>query len=528
MIERRAKVLSPSVLRGLRRGIEKEGLRIRGDGTLADTPHPEALGSALTHPGITTDFSESQLELITGVHADIDSCLQELTELHQVVYRSIGDELLWCASMPCKLPEDARIPIARYGTSNIGRMKTVYRQGLARRYGPRMQMISGIHYNFSLPEEAWPLLRADDEHAVPGAAYRDRRYLGMIRNFRRHSWLLILLLGTSPAACGSFIGGRSHQLSAWEGGTLYAAFATSLRMGRLGYQSDAQASLAVSFNSLRGYAAILNRALTSPHPAYEALGLREGGEYRQLATTLLQIENEFYGAIRPKRRVASGVRPLAALGEQGIEYLEVRCLDVDPFSPVGIDADVLRLLDVFLLHCLLRDSPADSAREVEAVSGNQRRVAEAGRDPATRLDREGAPVTPGDWGRELLRQCEPIAAALDEAHGTGRYRRVVEAAIHALGDMSSLPSARVLREVELAHGKSFPDFALAWSRRHREEMSARPLPAATAERHALLAAASLLEQRRIEEADDVPFETYRQRFLGQDLMKGAHFAKDDA
>jgi glutamate--cysteine ligase len=522
-ILRRAKSLSPSVLKGLLRGIEKESLRIRADGTLADTPHPAGLGSALTHPGITTDFSEAQLELITGVHPDIDSCLRELTELHQVVYRAIGEELLWCASMPCRLPADERIPIARYGSSNIGRMKTVYREGLSRRYGRRMQVISGIHYNFSLPDEAWPLLRQGDDGAIADDAYRDRRYLGLIRNFRRHSWLLLLLLGSSPAACRSFVAGRRHGLSAWECGTVYAPFATSLRMGGLGYQSDAQAALAVSFNDLGGYAAVLNRALTSPYAPYEAIGVREADEYRQLATTLLQIENEFYGTIRPKRRIASGERPLHALGERGIEYVEVRCLDVNPFIPVGIDAGTMRLLDIFLLHCLLADSPPDTPAEIQAISRNQRRVAEAGRDPHIVLERDGESSAPIDWGGDVLRDCEPIAAALDEAHGGDRYRQVLAAAARALGDAASLPSAQVLQEIERAHGKSFPDFALARSRRHREDLMARPLGAEAEARHARLAARSLLEQRRIEAADDLSFEAYRQRYLGQALLGGPHF-----
>ena len=169
-IDKRLRALAPEALAGIRRGIEKEGLRVRPDGSLADTPHPAGLGSALTHERITTDFSESQLELITGVHGGIDGCLRELTEIHQVVYRALGDELLWSSSMPCRLPADELIPLGRYGSSNVGRAKTVYRNGLAHRYGRRMQTISGIHYNFSLPEAAWPELQRADAREGPAAA----------------------------------------------------------------------------------------------------------------------------------------------------------------------------------------------------------------------------------------------------------------------------------------------------------------------------------------------------------------------
>ena len=518
MIERRAKVLSPSVLRGLRRGIEKEGLRIRGDGTLADTPHPEALGSALTHPGITTDFSESQLELITGAHTDIDGCLRELTELHQVVHRSLGNELLWCASLPCKLPSEDQIPIARYGSSNAARLKEVYRKGLAHRYGRRMQAISGVHYNFSVPEAMWEALREVDGQDVPARIFRDQGYLALIRNFRRHAWLLLLLLGASPAACGSFVRGRNHGLSAWDTGSVFAPFATSLRMGRLGYQSDAQASLAVSFNDLTGYADALGRALRQPYPAYEAIGLRDHGEYRQLSTSLLQLENEFYGTIRPKRTTRSGERTLRALNDRGIEYVEVRCLDLDPYSPIGIEADTIRLLDVFLLHCLLHESPPDAAWEVEAMSGNQRLVAEAGRDPSVRLNRAGTRVDPAEWGAALLGECEAIAAALDKAHGATDHSRVLGVAARALLDPSSLPSSRVLRETQEQHGRSFPDFAMSLTRSHRDTLLASaPEPEAQA-RYAALAARSIADRERIEASDDEPFEAFRQRYLDQDLL----------
>ena len=517
-ILRRLQSLSPTALGGLLRGIEKEGLRVDGEGWLSSAPHPAALGAALTHPRVTTDFSEAQLELITGVHTDIDDCLRELTQLHQFVHRSLGDELLWCASLPCKLPPDDRIPIARYGRSNAGRLKEVYRQGLAHRYGRRMQVISGVHYNFSLPEAAWDSLRENEGHHLPATEFRDQRYLALIRNFRRHSWLLLLLLGTSPAACGSFVEGRSHGLSAWDTGSVFAPFSTSLRMGRLGYQSDAQASIAVSFNGLREYASALVLALTEPYAAYETIGLSVDGEYRQLSTTLLQLENEFYGTIRPKRVAMAGERPLRALVERGIEYVEVRCLDLDPFCPIGIEADTIRILDIFLLHCLLSESPPDSARELVAVSKNQRIVAEAGRDPLVRLDRGGEKVSPAEWGGELLRQCEPIAGALDDAHGCVDYSRVLTGASRALRDLPSLPSARVLRETERGHRRSFPDFAMALSRCHRETLVALPMESEAAARLEAMASRSITDQRQIEAGDDVPFETFRQRYLGQDLL----------
>ena len=299
--------------------------------------------------------------------------------------------------MPCSLPEDDRIPIGKYGNSNIGRAKTVYRNGLANRYGRRMQTISGIHYNFSLPDSAWLALQQADRFNGGLQDYRDQAYFALIRNFRRHAWLLLYLFGASPAVCKCFVEGRVHRLQPLGENTCYLPYATSLRMGPLGYQSDAQSSISVSYNNLQRYAQSLYTALTEPYPPYAAIGIRNGDEYRQLSTSLLQIENEFYGTIRPKRRIKSGERPLHALNDRGVEYVEVRCMDLDPFSPIGIDADTARFLDVFLLHCLLTHSPDDNDDEIVANARNQHSVAERGRDPGLRL---GA------------RRCQPLRRGL--------------------------------------------------------------------------------------------------------------------
>ena len=499
-IQQRLTRLSPQLLTEIRRGIEKESLRVRPDGRLAMTPHPRALGSPLTHPHITTDFSESQLELITGAHPRLDDCLAELTRIHQFVHRNIGDELLWASSMPCNLPSDDEIPIGRYGRSNVGRMKTVYRTGLSYRYGRRMQTISGIHYNFSLPKVA-----SED-------------YFALIRNFRRHSWLPLYLFGASPAVCSTFVAGRKHQLQELRPGTMYLPYATSLRMGRLGYQSDAQAALCVSYNSLDSYAASLDEALSRPFPAYEKIGLGENGEYRQLTTSLLQIENEFYGTVRPKRRIRPGERPLHALRERGVEYVEVRLMDLDPFDAIGISAPTMRLLDVFLLHCLLSDSPPDTPREIKEIGENQHRVAARGREPGLKLNRNEQQILLSEWGTGILAECEPIAAALDAAHGGAAYGEAVSSALGLLKDASLTPSARVLHAMARNHDNVFVRFALSQSLLHSGALRGMPWSAEDQQFFESLAEKSLAEQRRIEAADTLDFESYRQRYLAHDTL----------
>jgi len=515
-IHERLRALSPSALKGIRRGIEKEGLRVRPDGALDATPHPSALGSALTHPHITTDFSEAQLELITGVHTSVDACLEELKHIHQFVYHHIGDAALWCASMPCYLPDEDAIPIGRYGSSNMGRLKTIYRIGLAHRYGRHMQTISGLHYNFSLPEAVWPLPGLDDPNDA---------YFALIRNFRRHAWLLMYLFGASPAVCASFVEGRAHELQELKAGTLYLPHATSLRMGRLGYLSEAQDSLAVSYNNLESYTASLYDALTKPYPPYEAIGIRNEcdasdpvAQYRQLATSLLQMENEFYSTIRPKRVTRPTERPLRALRERGVEYVEVRAMDLDPYSPIGIAAETIHFLDIFLLHCLLCDSPPDTPQEIDAIGHNKQRVAARGREPGLRLDRHAQTVELQRWGRQVLSECEPIATALDTALGGSAHGKALAAAVAALKDPTSVPSAHVLSDIKSRFDGSHGRFALEHSLQHRRTLQSEPLPASAQERLARMAQESLEKQREIEAADKMPFETYRKKYLSHDLL----------
>lgn len=499
-LQQRLQDIAPARLAAIKRGIEKESLRAQPDGALALTPHPAGLGSALTNPHITTDFSESQLELVTGVHADAQAAIDELTRIHQFTYHVMaeaGDEMMWVSSMPCGLPTDETIPLGRYGSSNVGRAKSVYRMGLGHRYGRRMQTISGIHYNWSLPG------LSNDE------------YFALIRNFRRQSFLLLVLFGASPAVCSSFVQGRQHELQPLTERTLHMPYGTSLRMGRLGYQSDAQASLSVSYNSLEGYGASLQEALTKPYPAYEAVGIRNpGGDYNQLATTLLQIENEFYGTIRPKRVIFPGERPLHALRERGVEYVEVRCMDLNPFMPAGIDAATARFLDVFLMHCLLKDSPNDTPDEIAALARNQHRTAARGREPGLTLERGGREVKLADWGAEVLAECGPIAQAMDAATGAGSaYRDAVADAVTAWSQPDTLPSARVLQSLRDEHDGSFIGFARAQSLRTQQAMLAMPYPPEMAEHFRAQAEQSVEAQKAIEAADTMPFEIYRQAYL---------------
>ncbi len=506
---------SYQLLTDIQRGIEKESLRITPTGKLAQTSHPVSLGSPLTHPHITTDFSEALLEFITPVSDSIEHSLEWLDRIHRYVYSQLNDEELWVTSMPCLLEGDDNIPVAQYGHSNVARMKTVYRKGLGHRYGRLMQTISGIHYNFSVPDSLWPLLQQQDGDNDSLQNYKTKAYFGLIRNFRRYSWLLIYLFGASPAICKSFLNGRTvDYLEPMDYGTMHLPYGTSLRMGDLGYQSNAQASLKVCYNGLDSYIETLRQAITNAHPAYEKIGMEVDGDYRQLSTSLLQIENEFYSPIRPKRVTESGEIPLGALKDRGVEYIEVRCIDVNPFLPLGIDAEQIRFIDSFLLFCLFNESPLCDEEDYRLMDENLKAVVNCGRNPELHLQTVTGSCSLKDWADSLMDRIESIALQLDQANGGEGYQRACYQQRQKINDAALTPSAKVLT---CLHEQSSPFFRFAMDQAQQlgESFRQRPLPSADQLYFEELAKQSLLRQQQIEQEDVLSFEDYLSQYYRQ-------------
>ncbi|MCG6658631.1 glutamate--cysteine ligase [Halomonas campisalis] len=494
----------------LRRGLEKEGLRVDPAGRIAQTPHPEAFGSKLTHPYITTDYSEALLEYITPVYSRPEDAQAFLADLHRFSYRHLDDELIWPGSMPSRLDGNASVTIADYGRSNVGTMKHVYRKGLDVRYGRIMQAIAGTHYNVSLPDELWTLLRELDGATDQAMAdYRSGRYFGLIRNFRRHSWLLLYLFGASPALDRSFLDGREvpGHLQAHGRDTLVSPHATSLRMSDLGYQNKVQAQLKICFNSLSNYVGTLRHAISTPWPAYEAMGVRLDGEWRQLNANILQIENEYYSDIRPKRVMRHDETPSQALEARGVEYIEVRCLDLDPFLTLGIDASRMRFLDTFLMWCLLRESPWISDEECDRLDDNRQRVVERGRDPAMRLVHDGQRRSVADWGGEILAEMAGVAALLDRLEEGSPHAEALAALAPSLEDPSLTPSGQLLARLE-ERDEEFVEAMLALAREQGEQLRGEPMTPACEALFAEMAQTSRRQQRDIEAGDRQGFDEF--------------------
>ena len=496
-----------STLAGMQRGIEKESLRISGEGKLARTPHPSSLGSALTHPWITTDYSEALLEFITPPSDTLSAPLDFLDRIHRYTYSQIDDELLWVNSMPCVMGEDNDIPLAEYGSSNVGMMKHIYRRGLGLRYGRRMQTIAGIHYNFSFPQAFWQLHQQQEDDQRPLQDFISDRYFDLLRNFQRYSWLLIYLFGASPAVCASFLRGREHQLEERSGHTLYQPMATSLRMSDLGYQNNAQSQLHISYNNLDDYVRTLTDAIKTVDPVYQKLGVKIDGEYQQLNANILQIENEYYSSIRPKRTINSGERPTLALARRGVEYIEIRALDLNPFEPLGINLEQIRFLDIFASYCLLHESPALSETDLADSKRNIRKVVYQGRSPELTLCNWGKGVPLRQWAREKFAQMEPIAELFDRISGGDSYQQALNAQKDKIEHPENTPSARILAELD-RNNSSFFTFAMEKAQQHREHFLSHPLDDDTRRDFVEHARQSMEQQQQVEAQDNQSFEEY--------------------
>ncbi|WP_317932519.1 glutamate--cysteine ligase [Halioxenophilus sp. WMMB6] len=502
---------------GMMRGVEKESLRVSGLGALAHTPHPKALGSALTHGQITTDFSEALMEFITPPSHQVDAVIDQLAAIHQFTHLHLADEHLWPNSMPCMLGEDDSIPVAQYGSSNVGQMKTIYRLGLSQRYGRKMQTIAGIHYNFSLPSPFWAHLHSQALSNLDMQQFRTVRYFDLIRNFRRYYWLLIYLFGASPAVCGCFVSDRDHKLQRWNesGRTLYLPYATSLRMGDLGYQSNAQKSLVIDYNQLGSYLRTLCSAISTPYPEYAELGtLGADGKPSQLNTSLLQIENEFYSAIRPKRTARYGETALTALCYRGVEYIEVRCVDLNPYEPLGISREQMLLLDIFLLYCCLQPSPRTFEKEFRAVQENQLRTVNRGREPGLKLVTTDGEKPLQQWGLELMDAMLPVAELLDSACGNQGYGAALALFRTYLVDPELTPSARLLHDMR-EQKLEFLELTLAMAKQHSRHFQSQPQDSELLAQMAAIAEQSLAEQADIESKDDLTFEQYLRNYYAQ-------------
>lgn len=504
---------NPSIFLQYGRGVERETLRYYGDGQLALTPHPSGLGSALTNKWVTTDYSESLLEFITPVSHSVTELMGQLADIHHFTQKQMGNEKLWPLSMPCFVADQDDIPLAQYGSSNNGRMKTLYRQGLKQRYGSLMQVISGVHFNFSFPDSFWDSLLGEQTQAERQDSKSDA-YFGLIRNYYRFGWMIPFFFGASPALCSSFVKDRESTLPFENiNGSLFLPNATALRLSDLGYTNSAQSELKIGFNSIDEYLTGLNAAIRTPSDDFAKLGVKENGEYRQLNSNVLQIENELYAPIRPKRVARPNEKPSQALQRAGVEYIEVRSLDVNPFSSVGVTKEQVRFLDLFLTWSILSDSDPMDSCEQKCWHDNWEKVILEGRKPGLELQIgcSGEKLSLQTWAHRVFDDLEDIAKAMDAAHGSTEYIDVC----HQLRSWIDAPeqtiSGRLLEYIKKNEGMKATGDKLGslYKERHlNHQYSAysEQLMQDEAQR-------STAEQKQIEDDETVEFEPFLNEYF---------------
>lgn len=505
-----------SLLQGGLVGLEKESMRVGPDGSIAQTPHPAVLGSALTHSFITTDYSEALLEFITPPLKSPEQAILFLRDLQHFVYKQLDKELLWSSSMPCVVAGESSIPIAQYGTSNAGLMKTVYRRGLGYRYGRVMQVIAGAHYNYSFPEKFWPLYQRLENDGRPLQDFISDRYFHLIRNLQRFGWLVPFLFGASPAVCKSFMCGKPTTLDEFNENSYYGEYATSLRMCDIGYQNthENEVGFKANYDNLDSYVASLTKAIETSCPRYEDIGIKVDGEYRQLNSNILQIENEYYSSVRPKQVPGFNEKPTLALSQRGVRYVELRSLDINTFDPQGISESQCHFLESMMAFCLMQNSPVISNNERKEIDYNLNAVCYRGRQPGLELQRNGKTITLTDWASELCDAMTGFADVLDENTITNPYRAALQEQAAAVQDPDKTLSARVLDNMH-RHGEGYFHFAQRMSLQHQQYFLGLPQENEAFGLFTGAVAKSLSDQRSLEDADEVPFDDFLKNYFAQ-------------
>jgi glutamate--cysteine ligase len=511
----------PESIIGFGRGIERETLRVKPNGQLSPNGHPYSFGSALCHSTITTDFAESLLEFITPVAKNTQQLFGYLNDIHHYVAKNLdNDESLWPMSMPCYVEDESKVELAQYGTSNVGKMKTTYRQGLQNRYGSMMQIISGVHYNFSLPEAFWDTWAVAQQSTLSGKDAKSAGYMGLIRNYLRYGWVIPYLFGASPAICKSFLQGKETGLNFKETGkgTIYLPYATSLRLSDLGYTNSAQSSLNVCYNSLDGYLSSVRVALNKKAPEFAELGVKKDGKYIQLNDNLLQIENELYASIRAKRVQKGDETPSQALNARGVEYIEIRSLDVNPFSKVGITEEQVNFLDLFLTWCAIISSPEMSTQQSQQCSENLTKIVTRGRKPNLMLAIDDTKQDVAAWGHWLTEQLKDIAIQLDKTSDNPVYLQAIEHIAPRFAAPELTSSARILKMIQDGETDN-GTLALSLAETYKAELITQGYSIwsdSFFEQEKLL---SVKQQQKIESKDKLNFDDFLQQYFTKAEMK---------
>lgn len=377
-------------------------------------------------------------------------------------------------------------------------------------------MIAGVHFNYSFPEEFWPIFQDIEKTTGEPQDFISASYFSLIRNLQRFGWLVPYLFGASPAVCKSFLGGKTSHLDSFNETTYFQEFATSLRMGDIGYQNnqEAESGIKANYDNVDSYVESLKCAMETPFADYKKFGVQLGGRFEQLNANILQIENEYYSTIRPKQIMQPFEKPVHALKRRGVRYVELRSIDVNAYDPLGINERQLRFLEAFLVFCQLHESPTINAQERKDIDHNELATAHRGRDPHLMLSRNGKKIYLKEWAAEIIEAMEGVCGLLDEGNDRKPYAESLAVQAEKVKDPDRTPSARMLAEMR-SQGEGFFHFALRMSQQHQAYFRGLPSSAEKQAGFVQFAEQSWARQREMEASDNESFSDYLQRYFTQ-------------
>lgn len=373
MLDKIKKVFSNKEILSGNFGIERETLRLDENGYLASSDHPEEFGDKSHNPYITTDFSESQIEVITPAFSNIEETYKFTRALYDIVAMEIGNEYLWPESMPCIIPDDDKIPVAKFAEHS--KESQEYRESLLRKYGGKKQLISGIHYNFSFDENIIERLYENSNKDVLYKEFKNSIYLKVARNYLRYRWLIVYLLGAAPVVHESFIDDCKCPLKKVTKSGYSSLGAISHRNGKCGYKN--KIDLFPSYNSVNDYLDSINKYINDG---------------------LIESHKELYSQVRLKPSDTRNFKD--SLINDGIKYLEYRTIDINPFEKGGISLEDLKFLQIFNIYLLTKEESNYTGWQEEALE-NQQIIAVSGIDDI-KLKKDGKEVTRIQYGLEIL------------------------------------------------------------------------------------------------------------------------------
>lgn len=495
-----------TALKDVNIGLERETLRINeATGRISQNDHPEAIGSPLTHSNITTDFAESLLEFVTNPVDSPEKALSDLADIQKFTLSKLDNETIWPNSMPPFIESEDEIKIAKYGTSNDAKMKSLYRKGLSLRYGKMMQVISGIHYNFSLKDHFFEILQKHLGDTQSLQAFKTERYLHACRNVSRFGYVIPYLLGASPVMDKSFLKGKENHFASLNDTDSYLPEGESLRLSDIGYGNN-KCHFDVSFNNISEFTQNIQFAVSTPCNIFSQIPVIENGEYNQINNHILQIENEYYASIRPKQIMRKGENFLTALNERGIEYIELRSIDINPLIAEGISIESMRFIQLFLTAAILTDAEPLSQKEYEHNQKNLKVIAKTGLDLEQLLVVHTHEISVKNALMTVLDWLKPLADILGE-----QYQTSLALMQHYVDEPKQLPSQQILAEMRDS-GLSYQNFFLAKAKSLYDQ-SYQQLDPALNLAFEEKSVATLAKQQAIESETQITFEKYLDNYF---------------